>query len=104
MGLKAYWAYAFVCDRPLSNILLTLNQEGPWQWAARDSHWYGDYLNCRPIKGVRVRIHEWEDASFTLLLQIETNSEAKQVDVDKIARGLLGLLEARDIEEAEPYD
>ncbi len=104
MNLKAYWAYAFTCDHALEAMHDLLNGAGPWQWSLRDSHWYGDYLNCRPVEGVRVRIHEWEDAAYTVLLQIEAGSAAQQDAVDQIVKTLLGRLEARSIVEEEPYD
>ena len=104
MALKAYWAYEFVCDHPIEAMLDVLNRAGPWTWALRDSHWYGDYLNGRPVEGVRVRIHEWPESKYSVLLQIETGSAAEQESVDATMAALLRRLEARQIVETEPYD
>ena len=104
MGLKAYWAYAFVCDTTLEEMLGVLNEAGPWTWSLRDSHWYGDYLNARPGGGVRVRIHEWPDSKYTALLQIASDGTAEQAAIDGIAQELLRRLPAKDIVETEPYD
>ena len=104
MSLQAYWAYAFVCDEPIEALLAILNAAGPWPWTLRDSHWYGDYLNTRPVRGVRVRIHEWEASRYTALLQTEQDSEAEQAAIDAIMRALLERIEARDVVDEEPYD
>ena len=57
-GPVSHWAYAFGCNRSLKDVLSAWNAAGPWRWEMRDSHWYRDYLNTRPLAGVRVRIHE----------------------------------------------
>jgi hypothetical protein len=51
-------AYEFGSEESLEGLAQRLNGSGPWTWEIRDSHWYGDYLNCRPVPGVRVRIHD----------------------------------------------
>ncbi len=104
MDLKAYWAYEFVCDELIEDMLVRLNRAGPWRWSPRDSHWYGDYLNARPVEGVRVRIHEWPESKYTALLQIESDSTAEQSAIDRIMQDLLGRLKARQVVETEPYD
>ncbi len=104
MNLKEYWAYEFLCDEPIEDLLAILNASGPWTWSPRDGHWYGDYLNTRPVGGVRVRIHEWPESKYTALLQIEEGSEAEQAAIDAIMLDLLGRLKAREVVETEPYD
>ena len=116
MPLKAYWAYDFICDRSIESMLALFNEAGPWQWELRDSAWYGEYLSARVTSGVRVRVHEYpfEGAAgvfvglrgkgFSALLQIETESSATQANLDKIFRGLLTRLNAKDITDIEPYD
>ena len=104
MGLKAYWAYEFVSDTPIEEMLAVLNEAGPWTWMLRDSYWYGDYLNVRPGGGVRVRIHEWEDSKYTALLQIDSDGTAEQPAIDAIVQDLLGRLQAEHLVETEPYD
>jgi hypothetical protein len=116
MPLKAYWAYDFLCDRPLESLLALFNEAGPWQWEMRESAWYGDYLNARPSDGVRVRIHEYpqtgeggvfvglRDKGFSALLQIEADSPATQAEIDQVFRELLTRAPATGITEIEPYD
>src|SRR5437879_2295664 len=60
-------AYEFECDRSLTDMQTRLNQCGPWTWEIRESFWYGDYLKCRPMEGVRARIHD--PAQFLLPYQ-----------------------------------
>jgi hypothetical protein len=124
MPFKEYWAYVFTCEQPIEAILADWNEAGPWQWQLRDSAWYGDYLNTRPIKGLRVRIHEFPsqaseagpflgpgtvegvryDRGYTVLLQIEAGSSAMKAEVDEVIRGSLGRISAENIKEIEPYD
>jgi hypothetical protein len=103
MPLKAYWSYEFSCDKPLERMLALLNEAGPWTWELRESHWYGDYLNTRPLEGVRVRIHEFQP-KCSGLLQIESDSPAERDEIDKAFRALLMKLGAQGVEEQEPYD
>ena len=104
MGLKAYWAYEFVSATPLEEMRAVLNEAGPWTWSLRDSHWYGDYLNCRPGGGVRVRIHAWPESKYTVLSQIASEGTAEQPAINAVIRELLGRLKAQHIVETEPYD
>ena len=116
MPLKAYWAYDFTCDRSIESMLALFNEAGPWQWGLRDSFWYGDYLSTRVASGARVRVHEYpyegeagrfiglRGKGFSALLQIEPEGSATQADIDKIFRGLLTRLNAKDITDIEPYD
>lgn len=116
MPLKAYWAYDFVCERPLQDLLTLFNAACPWNWRMQESSWYGDYLNTRPTEGVRVRVHEYRqtgdggtftglrDEGFCALLQIEAESLASQDEVDSIFRDLLNRFNASEVAEIEPYD
>ena len=114
--LKAHWAYDFGCNRSLTGMLSVFNDAGPWQWELRESSWYGDYLNARPVEGVRVRIHEYpqtgeagefiglRDKGFSALLEIEAESSAAREEIDEAFRGLLEKICAEDVKEIEPYD
>ena len=107
MPLKAYWAYAFVSDRPLAELAGEWNSAGPWDWQLRDSSWYGDYLSARPSNGVRVRIHEQphvQPGGYTAPMQIEPESAATQAEVDDVVRGLLRQIGVNDVRPIEPYD
>lgn len=115
-------AYEFDCDMSMEEMLTVLNNKGSWQWTIRDSYWYGDYLNCRPQEGVRIRIHhpaeffgvfsqvnvpertpDPEDY-YTGLFTIESNAAGMRDAVDEIFRNLLNHLQARNVREIESYD
>ncbi len=116
MALEDDWAYDFACARTLEEVLAAFNAAGPWQWQARESYWYGDYLNTRPETGLHVRVHEYglggvgvsaaglHDRGFMVLLQIEKDSSATRSEVDRVLRDLLSLVETTAIVEIEPYD
>lgn len=102
-------AYRFACNRALDDVLATLNQSGPWSWEGSESHWYGDYLSCRPSSPVRIRVHETDPPvsdwhQYTAQLEIETDSDILRSAIDEVFTGLLRTLEARDVPEIEPYD
>ena len=124
VALTADWAFVFTCDLPMEAILEDWNAAGPWQWTLRDSAWYGDYLNTRPVEGVRARIHEFPqqaseagvfvgpgtvegvryESGYTALLQIEDGSRATKAEIDATLAGLLRQIGAENIREIEPYD
>jgi hypothetical protein len=101
---EPYWAYEFQCGKSLEAILVILVEESPWDWHSRDSHWYGDYLNSRPMEGVRVRIHEWPESKYTILLQIDSESAAERSAIDEDIKVIFEKIEAKNIHETEPYD
>src|SRR6185503_5302794 len=113
--LTAYWAYDFSCDQPIEAILAAFNAAGPWQWELRESGVYGDYLNSRPEKHVRARIHEYpftgdsgtfvglRDRGFTALLQADAESVSTRANIDGVFRGLLLAIKAMNVTEIEPY-
>jgi hypothetical protein len=51
-------AFEFICQLSIEELAIAINRAGPWTWQLRESHWYGDYLNCRPESRVRMRIHQ----------------------------------------------
>ena len=123
MPLKNYWAYVFTFDEPIETLLSNFNEAGPWQWELRESSWYGDYLNVRPVTGVRVRIHEFPQANeggvfvgpgivegfrydkgYTALLEIEAESPATKAEINEVFQSLLSKISAQNIKEIEPYD
>ena len=124
MPFQEYWAYVFTCDLPIESIQAAWIAAGPWPWTARDSAWYGDYLNSRPAEGVRVRLHEFPshaseagpfvgpgvvdgfryDRGYTLLLQIEEGSAATKAQIDEVIRGLWEKIGAENIRATEAYD
>ncbi len=124
------WAYEFRCAKPLDQLEAALNEAGPWPWQARDSYWYGDYLNSRPSPGVRVRIHEegggmldwWAarlqggrgevpeagsrqgDHRYTALVDMEDVSGVDRAVIDNVLLSVLRVAGAQDIREIKPYD
>ena len=114
--LEAHWAYDFVCDRSIEAILNAFNAAGPWQWRLRESAVYGDYLNCRPIEQVRVRVHEYpqtgeygtfvglHDKGFSVLLEVEAERTTTRSEIDGVFRYLLQTINATDMTEIAPYD
>lgn len=114
MARKAF-AFRFECDITLDEIVSQLNGAGPWKWQARESYWYGDYLNCRPTKGARIRIHDHGQPQPPHFQQQSRPDYTMQVDIDgepdkeasrfaATAKELLVKIGARNILEIEPYD
>jgi hypothetical protein len=112
---KADWAYDFTCRQPIEAIRDAFNAAGPWQWPLNDSHFYGDYLNCRPQEHVRLRVHEYpgngmfrftglRSSGFKAILEIEAPGTVTRSDVDSVFRRLLQGIEATNVTEIEPYD
>jgi rubrerythrin len=122
--LRAYWAFAFHSDVSLEDMEASWNAAGPWRWQLRDSGWYGDYLNTRPVQGVRVRIHQYPqqgseagvfvgpgevdgvmfDRGYSALMEVESDSPASRGDIDEVVARLLALANAQDIKPIPPYD
>ena len=110
-------AYEFNCDMAMEEMLKVLNKKGPWKWTMRDSHWYGDYLICRPEEDVHVRIHhpaeffygiiQHPKDYYTALFTIESKAADYGLHddaVDHIFRELLVHLQAQNLREIEYYD
>ena len=114
--LKEYWAYDFACGQPSRPFLPRFNAAGPWQWTQRESAVYGDYLNCRPKDGVRLRVHEYpqigeygtfvglRDKGFSALIEIDADGVATRSEIDVVFRRLLQAINATNVTEIEPYD
>jgi hypothetical protein len=56
------------------------------------------------MQGVRVRIHEWPESRYTILLQIDSESTAERSAIDEGIKVVLEKLEAKNVRETEPYD
>ena len=93
-------------------VLAALNSAGPWRWVLGESAVYGDYLNCRPMEHVRLRLHEYpqmlfvgfRDKGFSALLEIRAEGMATRSEIDGVFRRLLQGVDATNITEIEPYD
>jgi len=126
-GLEAMtigWAYEFRCARSLNELRAILNQTGPWEWTARDSYWYGDYLISRPFPKVRVRIHEKGGQGgvlaasavqsgsmpeappnlYTVLVDTDSGCEIDRAAIDSIFLALLRRTDVQELREIEHYD
>jgi hypothetical protein len=113
---KADWAYDFTCKQPIEAIRDAFNAAGPWQWQLNDSHFYGDYLNCRPQEHVRLRVHAYPGngmvrftglrfwGGYKAMLEIAPAGTVTQSEVDDVFRRLLQGIKARHVTEIEPYD
>ena len=66
------WAYDFTCNQPIEAVLAAFNAAGPWQWQLHETTVYGDYLNCRPMQQVRLRVHSYPFAISSVLETILT--------------------------------
>jgi hypothetical protein len=107
-------AYEFCCDMSMDEMLKILNSKGSWSWSIHDSHWYGDYLVCRPEQGVRVRIHHPSEAIapdtlhsknyYTATFSVDSGAAAALDSIDQTLRKLLSNLGAQNVHEVEYYD
>lgn len=109
------WAYDFACGRSLEDLLALFNAAGPWSWQLRDGEAYGEYLNVRPLDGVRVRVHAYPQAGglgtftglrekgFSALLEARDGAAARDA-IDGVFRTLLEKAGATEITPIEPYD
>jgi hypothetical protein len=106
----------------LVEMLKFLKKNGSWKWTMHDSHWYGDYLNCRPAEDLRVRIHHPAEFNggitqdpkdqdpkdrYTALLTFDSKTATRGLHddaVDHIFRELLVHLHARNLREIACYD
>lgn len=110
MEQGANWAYEFAAPLPLDKLCEALNALGPWTWELRESNTYGDYLNARPVVGLRLRIHDLArnaatpSQTFTALLQLEPRAGFDRSAVDAPFRSLLAAAGAIELRGIEPYD
>jgi hypothetical protein len=99
-------AWAFKSPMSLAQILKALNDQSPYQWIERDSHYFGDYISATPQKDCRLRIFVEED-HYALDVDFEsTDDDAEQqweAFKQKLQDELLPLVKASDIEETENY-
>jgi hypothetical protein len=99
------WAYAFTCRASLEGMVQILSASGPWTWSLRDSHWYGDYISCRPLDGVRIRIGQRGAFLLPYVCQVEVSSQSSLSPgaVDGMVVALLRKLPARFLVEVFPF-
>jgi hypothetical protein len=103
-------AYAFSCKLPSTdNLLLRLNELGPWKWSMGDSHWYGDYVACAPFPGVRIRICDFpgkHDDIYTYESDVRRSKECTTLmeEIDAAYRKVLEQIPATEIHEIDWFD
>ena len=44
--MRKVYAYSFRSGLPLPEMLVRLNETGPWRWIERDSDTWGDYISA----------------------------------------------------------
>lgn len=105
-------AFTYRCDLTLAQQLERLNARGPLQWVERDSHWYGDYLTTKahPDYAYFKIFDDAKNGRFVLNLKFVADPDRPSFEDElrelvALARErVLPALDARDVEETEPYD
>ena len=103
------WAYDFECDKTMEEIILALNETGPWKWIWRDKEAFGPYISSAPLEGVRVRIYDLggydsNGPTYTADFKLGEGCKAEKGSIDIVFSELLSRLAARNITESEGYD
>ena len=75
-------------DRDLSDLLRALDKAGPWTWHIAESTWHGEYLNVRPMSGLRVQIHG-AAGNYALSAEIDPECSMTRDAIDTIIQQLL---------------
>jgi hypothetical protein len=103
-------AYSFICQySSTSSLQQRLNEMGGWQWVMGDSHWYGDYLACAPLEGVRIRIVDFPGKAETGFryesdIRIRPECRTPMTEIDAAYRKVLAQIPAAEIKEIEWFD
>ena len=86
-----------------------LNTFGPYIWVDRDSDTYPDYIStrCYPDYGF-FKIFEAVDGRFNLTIKLVTGRDVVEEElarlIDQARELVLSVIDATDVEDAEPYD
>lgn len=106
-GPTSTLVYSFTLDLSLSELLKSINAQGPRQWALGDSHQYGDYLGttATPYKGV-LRIYREGDRFLLVLWRAPLSPPEERDELLAVLRWeFLPSIGARDIALLdEPFD
>jgi hypothetical protein len=102
-------AYAFICDcRSTDELCARLNALSGWKWFLGDSHWYGDYVACRPFPGARIRIVDFPriaEGGYRYEADVRLREcQTPMAAIDEAFRKALATIGARHIEEIEWFD
>ena len=106
------WAYDFGCDQSLEDVLDHFNQAGPWAWTGRDSYIEGNYLNSRPVDGVRIKVNQYPQAfitdrkgsGYSALIRTDSDDVEFRLGLDQKLKRLLELIDAKDVVAIDVYD
>ena len=93
----------------MEEIILTLNESGPWKWIWRDKDAFGPYISSVPLEGVRARIYDLDGyhsngPTYTADFRLDERSEAMKSAIDGVFNELLGKLAARNVTAGEGHD
>ena len=103
------WGYAFDSRFSLAEMVASLNEGGNWLWQLRDSTWFGDYLNCRPIGGCRVRIHDAQGTAvaggrYRATVEVRPHADIPREAFDIAVREVLKRVGGEAVIACEPFD
>jgi hypothetical protein len=108
--MKDLFAYTFESDITLADMLLRLNNDGPWRWVARDSEHWGDYISTRALKDpdyAMVKLFV-EPSHFAVNVKFESSRPDAQVWLDELQQALLTkvlpLIGARNVQPTNTDD
>lgn len=110
-------AYAFRSTLTIEQMLLRLNEVGPWKWMARDNDRWGHYVSATPIgtpqrqATVKILIVPDDLTRFAVGLLFESRDQEPDVDA-QLLMSLLGILHesvlpavgADDLGVTEPHE
>jgi len=108
--MKDLFAFTFESDISLSDMLVRLNNNGPWRWIERDSEHWGDYISTRALKDpdyAMVKLFV-EPSHFAVNVKFESSRPDAQTSVDGLRQTLLTkvlpLIGARNVQPTDTYD
>lgn len=104
------FAYTFESDVSLSDMLVRLNNHGPWRWIERDSEHWGDYISTRALKDpdyAMLKIFV-EPRHFAVNVKFESSRPDAQASLDELRQTLLTnalpMVGARNVQPTDTYD
>ena len=103
-------AWEFICKESSTDRLCArLNALGGWSWYLGGSHWYGDYVACRPFEGVRIRIVDFPERAgdghkYDADVRLSPGCRTSMQVIDDEFRKALAHIGAHDVKEIEPFD
>ena len=102
-------ALSYASRLTLAQQRARLNTFGPYIWVDRDSDTYPDYIStrCYPDYGF-FKIFDAVDGRFNLTIKLVTDRDVVEAElarlIDQARELVLSVIDATDVEDAEPYD